>query len=276
MKICLIVASAFLLFLSGCTNNFQKFYINHIDGKEITKSKTLIPPTGEPQLKKGTNIKLDMERMWENGYFLIGESSFNSGEVKLNGALLQAKRVHAEIVAVYSNYTNTESGSVPLTLPSTQTSQTNVYGNVDGANFYGTGQTTTYGSTTQYIPYNTRRYEYHALYWVKHIHPALGVLTVDLTQTERQRFGSNKGVRVNIVMKDSPAWKADILKGDIITKIEGTEIENLQDFTTKIRSFLGKSVAIEFYRNSARLVKSIKLRSSNGLAGNELQESRKP
>ncbi len=47
--------------------------------------------------------------MMEDGYFMVGYSSFNGGNVDINGSLTQAKRVHASVVIVYSKYTNTVS-----------------------------------------------------------------------------------------------------------------------------------------------------------------------
>jgi hypothetical protein len=111
--------------------------------------------------------------MLEAGYLLIGVSSFNAGEdVSENGALEQAKRIHADTVIIYRHYTNTLSGMMPLTVPNTQTGTAyhsgTIYDSGGGSAYYsGSSQITTYGTSTTYVPYNVARYDYFATYWVR-------------------------------------------------------------------------------------------------------------
>jgi len=46
--------------------------------------------------------------------------------------------------------------------------------------------------------------------------PIFGTHIKDLTPEIRQQIGSNKGMLVYAVIKGSPAFEADILKGDVL------------------------------------------------------------
>jgi len=90
------------------------------------------------------------------------------------------------------------------------------YGYGGYASYSGTAYTTTYGSKTTYIPYTVHRSDYLATYWIKMKPPIFGTHIKDLTPEIRQQIGSNKGMLVYAVIKGSPAFEADILKGDVL------------------------------------------------------------
>lgn len=116
-----------VLVLTGCASKpFVQFYQDRTDGIDLTKSPVVVFPNGKPKLLRGADIEADYQQMIENGYNLVGFSSFNGEDVNVDGALIQAKVVHAEIVLMYSNYTGTRSGMLPLTLPDIQTSTTRI------------------------------------------------------------------------------------------------------------------------------------------------------
>jgi hypothetical protein len=249
------------LLLAGCANPFVQFYQDRTGGHDLTKSPVVVLPTGEPKLYRGADKDADYQRMLENGYNLVGYSSFNGANVNFNDALTQAKSVHAEIVLVYSKHTETRSGVMPLTLPDIQTSTTTLSGSAFGSggygSFSGTANTTTYGTQTTYIPYSVDRHDVLASYWIKIKPPVFGVHTRELTPELRQRIGSNKGVHVFAVIRNSPAWKADVLKDDIITKISNTEILDRSSFRKVVGENHGKMVTVEILRNGRRITKEI-------------------
>lgn len=201
--------------------------------------------------------------MMENGYAMVGYSSFNAGNVDEKGALLQAKKVNASTVIIYSKYTNTVSSVMPLTLPNTQTSTTSLYGNAYGsggyANYSGTATTTTYGSKTTYIPYSVNRSDYMATYWVKIKPLVLGVQVMDLTPELRNEIQSNKGVLVSVVVKGSPAFYSDILKGDILKKVGDTDIYDAKEFANAVSKHIGQKVMFTIYRNGTTIEKEVQL-----------------
>jgi hypothetical protein len=291
MKKALIIVATLLLF--GCATPFAQFYYDQTGGIDITKISTVIISTDNPKLFRGNDPDKDSQQMLEDGYTLLGYSSFNAGNVNEDGAINQAKDIHASVVVLYSKYTNTLSGSMPLTLPDNKTSTTygsgNVYssGNVYGyggsayysgsSNYSGSSTTTTYGSKTTYIPYNVNRYDYLATYWIKIKSPIFGVHTEDLSTELRQKIGSNKGVIVNAVIKNSPAFQADILKGDILKRIEDVEIYDVKSFHDATDKYAGKKVHVIFFRDGNEINKEIELNNRQSpSSSNTTSDIKKP
>jgi len=252
-----------VLALIGCTNPFTKYYQDRTGGVDLSTWPNVILPTGEPKLFQGSNQDTDIETMLENGYYLVGFSSFNAGNVNMGAALTQAKRVHAEVVLFYSKYTGTRSGVMPLTVPDTQKSTTTLSGSTYGSggfeSFSGTANTTTYGSKTVYTPYSVDRYDYLAVYWIKGKPPVFGVHVKDLTPEIRQSIGSNRGLLVNVVIKNSPAFRADIFKGDILRKINDVDLYDAHNFSAIVAKFAGQKVIVTILRDGKELQKEIQL-----------------
>ena len=200
----------------------------------------------------------------QNGYALVGYSSFNAAKATESQLIAQAEAVNAEIVLSYAEYTNTVSGVVPLTLPDTQVSQTTMSGTAYGSGGYtsmnGTATTTTTGTKTTYIPYSTNRYDFEASYWVKLKPMSLGVYAEDLTTETRRAIGSNKGAFINLVVNDSPAFMADLFPGDIVRRFNGEEVINTQDFIDRISASAGSTVTITVLRDGEEITKTIALR----------------
>ncbi len=247
-------------FLVGCANPYSKYYNDCTGGINIAESANVVIPIGETKLIQGSNVEADDLQMLENGYLLLGESSFNAGPTNQNLAIGHAAKVHADTVIVYSQYTNTVSGSIPLTLPNTQTSYQSgsIYGSGGGFANY-SGSSTTFGTSTTYIPYHVRRYDYYATFWVKAKPPSLGIHFGDLTDELRRKVESNKGVYIIVVIKDSPAFNADLLNGDIIRKFNNIEVVNISHFANLIAENKGQQIELEIFRNGKTITKKIQL-----------------
>lgn len=266
------------LVLGGCaTNPYKQFFTDLTGGIDVSKSPKCIISTEDPKIYQGADVDQDYQRMLEEGYGLLGYSSFNAGAVSQKLAIRQGKEIHASIILVYSKYTHTESGVLPLTLPDTKTTQTsasgtgyssgNIYGSGGSATYHGSGQysgaatTTTYGTKTTYIPYNTQRYDYLTSYWIKVKPPVLGINATDLTPEERKTLGSNKGIKIIAVVKGSPAFVADLFKGDILTKINDKEIIDVPSLMGLLNEFKGKKVTLKVFRDNQFLNKEVQLDS---------------
>lgn len=168
--IILLVVSLF-----GCANPFTQY--NADSG--LPKDRFIIP-SDSPMIFGGSDPQEDGKKMFENGYALVGYSSFwKGGSLDWEDAKIQAKKVGAEIVFCYSKYKDTVSGVYPLITPDVRTSTTTSSGSIYGSGGYGTysgsGTTTTYGTNTTFIPYNISRSDYLATYWGKTKPPVLGV-----------------------------------------------------------------------------------------------------
>ena len=250
------------IILSGCaTNGFTTFYTDQTGGADLTEMENVILKDAEPAVFSGGDWEADARTMMQRGYMLVGYSSYNGPTGTVDQVLAQAKRVHADTAIFYSTYTDTVSGAMPLTLPDTQTSNTNIYGNVYGSGGYatitGNATTTTYGTKTTYIPYNTRRYDFSATYWVKMKPLSFGVYPEDLSVEQRKLIGSNKGAVLTIIVNESPAFMADFLPGDIIVRLNGTAVINSASLLEIIAQNEGQQVVIDLIRDGERLSKEV-------------------
>lgn len=143
----LIITLLIAFLLQGCATPFAQFYYDRTGGVDLTKAPSIVLPTGKPQVYRGNDPEQDALKMFEDNYNLVGYSSFNAGNVNETGAIAQAKKVHAAVVILYSKYTGTISGSIPLTLPDTRTSSTSLYGNVYSSGGYASYSGTAYTTT---------------------------------------------------------------------------------------------------------------------------------
>jgi S1-C subfamily serine protease len=78
--------------------------------------------------------------------------------------------------------------------------------------------------------------------------PMAGISARDLTQEERVALDGNKGVAVRAVVKGSPAYNADILRGDIIVSFAGTAVRQPDDLTSAVSRHAGTEVEIVILR----------------------------
>lgn len=270
-----------MILLSGCAGPFSQFYQDQTGGVDITTSTRFVISSDEPRLFRGDDPEKDIQRMLEEGYWMVGYSSFYyPGDVDASKAIIQAKRVHASVVLFSSKYKDTVSGVAPKTVPKTEISTTSLqgsaqsYGNSSGCiGIYGCGSvsgttntdingmatTTTRSQETVYVPYKADRYDYLATYWVKIKPRILGVITLDLSPEIRQKIGSNKGVIVSVIIKGSPAFVSDILKDDILKRIGEKEILDTKSFQDILEQYAGKKVEIFLIREGKEIRKELQL-----------------
>lgn len=242
-----IIVVFMTVFSIGCATNPYKDYYNDTTGGKFRRGE-LGPSPVQPELRKGSDKNNDIMSMMEDNYLALGYSTFSAGDVGFNGAIKQAKLVGADVVLVYSNYLNAVTGNMPMSVPDSQTTYTNVSGQVGNSNYSGSGYSTTYGTKTMNIPYSVDRYDYFAGYWMKMPAPKFGARVTDLTPEKRAEIGSNSGVLVIAVVKGSPAFKGDILAGDVIRKINKMEIASQDDYINALSKMAGK-VTVEIIRS---------------------------
>ncbi len=264
----ILKVSLLSVLLQGCTNLYSEFYYESdaIKGVDVTKLPFVILPTEEPQVFRGNIEEQDSLNMAEHNYNSLGYSSFNAADIDENSVIDQAKKVHAEIVLLYAKHTGTVSGNIPLTLPNTTTSSTSLngsaYGSAGYTSYSGVANTTTYGTKTTYIPYSIDRSDYLATYWIKIQPRRFGAIVVELTSEIKQQIGSNKGVLVYAVVKDSPAFKSDIINKDVIKKIGDVLIVDVDSYRKAIDKYEGKEADVALIRGDKELHKSVKLGNS--------------
>jgi hypothetical protein len=109
--------------------------------------------------------------------------------------------------------------------------------------------------------------EYRSLlspeFWAKSKPPPLGVHVNDLTDHLRKEIRSNRGVVVEVVVKGSPAFDADIMHGDIITRTNDEVISDAQSFGTIVGRYAGQEVILQTYRDGQAHDVPVRLNRSN-------------
>ena len=270
--ICPVVAAALLL--SGCVNNFSKFYQDRSGVFLANPSSHLEPYSGTTQIFTTNDPVRDMGDLRRRGYVLLGESSFVATQaVTMDQLKAQAKDVGADIVLYRTEYEGSVEAAMPLihyqpgqtsTTYSSGTTNASIYGTGGTAygtgNYSGTSTTTTPGTySTTMVPVTLQRNSHDALFWRKGKPSVLGVRWTNLTEEMRLQLKRNTGVVVQGVIDDSPAFRANILPGDIIIGIDDVSADSVTDVVPKITARAGKECKLTLLRGGAEVVVTVKL-----------------
>ncbi|PRA51950.1 MULTISPECIES: PDZ domain-containing protein [Pseudomonas] len=255
------------LVLSGCASNYKSFYIpvTGATPEEIAKVRAVPAPT-QPLVERmtftdGKQIQSDYLK---RGYIPIGSAMFNSGESESeDDAIEQGRLVGADLVLIFTpKYTGSVTSSVPLTMPTTNTSYSSgsatAYGAGGPVTAYGNSTTTTYGTNTTYIPVTVNRSDYGAAYFIKRRF-SLGIFGRSLNDAERQALQTNQGYVVETIVDGSPAYLSDILPGDVIVLMAGEKVSTPEDVSRLIGIHDGQSIKLNIVRKDKSLEKSVAL-----------------
>jgi hypothetical protein len=262
----LIVVAIFALLLTGCAvNGFEKYYTPARGADKISSSPYIEKPPAVPKVYAHSNdIDADAKRMAEDGYFLIGTSSFfgPSRTGTQSQAIAQGEKIGAAVILIRSTYKDTLTGTLPYTVPNApQVATVNTSGSVNsyGSGGYANGTysgtstvTMPGGSTTYNIPYAIARSDFFASYWIAS-DPAkmrLGTVPVDLPDDVRERLKRNTGVYIRIVVHGTPAFRANVLEGDVILKINDLDVVDAKGFTDQLTQLAGQAVTLDILRGT--------------------------
>lgn len=252
--------------LTGCANGYSQFYRPNPGLANFTVP--IMPFSGEPRLSASSgDPSRDVRDMYEQGYALAGVSDFVGPAANQSGAVSQAKKVGAAVVLLSSKYQNTVTGAMPLTLPTATTSFSSGTANAYGSGGFATGNysgtTTTYGTQTTYIPYSVDKYDQVALYFVPLERKGFGVLVNSLTDEQRHDLGTNQAVEIIAVRTESPAFRADILPGDMLVLVGSTPTFDPQAAAHALANTAGTDVDVTLIRGGQRITKTVTVPSGD-------------
>jgi len=253
--------------LTGCATGYKDFY-KAVNGAtpELIAARRAGPPPATPAVERAQpgDKKLIVAAYEKRGFSLIGYSAFNSGKNESErAAIQQGQEVGADLVLILNpKYTGSVTTSVPIVTPTTSKSYSSgtatAYGAGAPVTAYANSTTTTYGTTTNYVPITVNRSDYAALYFIK-IRIRLGAIFRNLSDLERQDLQTNKGVVINAIVDGSPAFDADILIGDMVLSVDGQAVTNVTGLQAMLAERAGKQITFGLLRRGQKIEKNIQL-----------------
>lgn len=175
------------------------------------------PGPAEPDIYQGRKEVEDYQRMLDDGYVMLGYSSFEAGSVPPSRALAQAAKAAAGAVIVYEK---------PISAPVAVNGQS-AGEPVVGADNAGNG----------------RRYSYFATYWGKLMPPVFGVHVM-----QRNEKSPESGLTVLAVITGSPAAQAGVAVGDNLLNLAGEVLSSAQELQEVSQRYAGQEVLLVLRR----------------------------
>lgn len=180
--------------------------------------------------------------MLENGYDMMGSSGFEGGDVPADLALAHGKAIKADVVLVYSKYGSAKSASSKMDMIREAVKSGKALTEKDMAE-------------------EPTVYKYYASYWAKLPTPTLGVHVIKLVHKSgnTEQAAEVAGLQLLAVIKESPAAKAGLMRGDRLLKLNNVLLEKPEDLTTHVRQLKGQTVNIQFVRDEVEQTATIQL-----------------
>jgi len=237
-----------LLLLAASTNIYaaENLYEKNYKAQNLGN---LVSIQANPDTKMFVSNHKDEDNisMLEDGYDLMGSSGFEATNVAPELALQHAKSIKADTVLVYRKYGSAKTKASKLQLIKEAAKKGG--GEVDAKD----------------LVEEPTQYKYYASYWAKLPTPLLGVHIIKLASrdSETEQVIENKGLKVLAVVKDSPAAKAGLTRGDVLLKIKDVELGKPEELSSVVRQFQGQNVAIEYEREGTKNIAEAHINSRN-------------
>jgi C-terminal processing protease CtpA/Prc len=251
-----------LIFLQGCVNNYEKFYKENSEAISEIKNNPqefeLLSEGDTPIIKyvNSDNVQDVFDEFNSAGYILIGESGFTGSKDSdpHKHMIEQAQKIGATVVVANDKFEGT------ITTTSTSSEANNI-----NTNYYGSyGQGIGSALTTYYTPKTTTssydKYGQYAYYIAKYKKKLkFGLKVKNLTSDLKKKLGRNTGVLVDIVFNETPVFYANIMKGDVITRLDGVDVGGYKKFLKSLKGVNSKSVIFTILRDGEEIHKTVKL-----------------
>lgn len=216
---------ALLASVPAYSNGFKDFYQSYDE-----KLADYIVSKSTPKIYNSVDLDADTKRLLEDGYNVLGVSSFIGPQEDQKHAINLAKKIHSEIIIIKYRFVETVSGG-------TQVVMMPVIGG------YG-------GMIGGAHPVSINRYEQTAFFFAK-LAPekvSWGVRWEPLKTQQANAIGSGKGISVIAVIRGSPAFDANVLSGDIILTVAGEDISTPERLLKVKTDYAGQSVLLSILR----------------------------
>lgn len=221
-----IISLTFIL--CGCvtTNLYNEYYKSVLPVNNATWIKALQPvflkKNEKPQLytlsDKDIDIAQTLREYESKHYVIIGYASFVSSFESNKNLIEVAKKQRATLVLRGFKHQ---------------------YSSVYGGKYY----------TSSYQVYH--QFAYFLIKVKKK--PDLGFKYANLTEKDRMKYKSNKGVLITLVYQDTPAFHSNLVRGDIIISCGKWKVQNSEDLFKAMKNHTGKKeVILQILRNGKK------------------------
>lgn len=100
---------------------------------------------------------------------------------------------------------------------------------------------------------------YSAIYLAK-FQSRTGIYPIELTNQDKTIIEQNTGFKVGVIVNESPAYYANILPNDIITKINDVDIAGIKGFIEIANTAPSGLMKVELIRNQKKLNKNLTIK----------------
>lgn len=200
------------------TNPYTKNYISRMSAAKGATG-------GEVQVFRGQDRVEDYQRLLEDGYDLLGYSSFEAADVPPEKVKEQAERVRADLALVYTVRSGETPASVKLDRARDKMKKAED------------------GEKSSSPPLDNKFYNYFASFWTRLPTPLLGVHV-----KQGKDAAAAKGLEVIAVIKGSPAAAAGLQKGDTLLKLGEIELNKPELLSQAAQRYAGQQAEVVFDR----------------------------
>jgi len=206
-----------------------------------------LSPSPDTRLFVSNHKDDDNITMLEDGYDMIGSSGFSAAEAAPELALQHAKSIKADTVLIYKKYESAKTPGSKLQLVKEAAKKGE---DIDA----------------EALADEPAQYYFYASYWAKLPMPLLGVHIIKLKMNANEDGAEAQalpGLKVIAVIKDSPAAKAGIARGDTIMKIGDMTLVSADDLFAAVKRYAGQTVAVELEHKGAPARLTVAVNSRN-------------
>jgi hypothetical protein len=214
----------------------------------------LQPDPAGPKIYRGNVETEDYQLMLENGYDMLGYSSFEAADVPPDQALEHARKIKADLVLVYTKLSGTVPASVRVEQLRNEAKKT------AGQSADAQSSSVEQGPAVsgKLLPQEQARYSYFSSYWVKLAPPLIGV---HVTPADEKNGAT--GLKVIAVIKQSPAAKAGIEDGDVLIRIGDVALDKPEALQQAAQRYAGQTVDVTMQHGGNTGKTAITLNSRN-------------
>lgn len=220
--------------------------------------------SGSPKIIVGDDHDELAKKQAENGYKPIGRSAFSWDDTPTKQEILEAAiRARADVVLCSREYMYSRNGIqyVPDYQPG-KTETTETRGRISGPlnATYSQKSTTRTPDTLRhtYIPYERHVFRFLFSFWRKSKPDTVGLYLIDVDEETQRKIGKRTGAKVLSVLRDGPAYKANIFPDDIVISIGKDEIFGKKSQET-FDKYAEKTTIIKIIRDEKEIEKDITL-----------------